>query len=260
METNMNDKNNSPGGSSGIKDISQMTMGGVGNAAKKSPQNTMPDLRRYKKPVLFAAAGLLAVVLLVIAAKALSGGKYTQKDYEEAAMLVLQLPTTEKELDAWKDGLRDCYPSEAEEMLKELHSSGESYVELMAEVEEEMEEEEAEEFELLREIMSSIKVSDSRMLDREECEECVELIRKYHDITIEIDGGCLVEMEIVLDPKLEKKLEELEIDPEELGDLEDAGSVILVLRSGKYIGPWASADGLKLDEITSLRRDLNWEW
>ena len=256
MEINMNDKNNNPGGSSGMKDISQMTMGGMGNAAKKSTPNTMPDLRRYKKPALFAAAGLLAIVLLVIAVKALSGGKYTQKDYEEAAMVVSQMPTTEKELEAWKDDHRDCYPPEAEEMLEKFYADGESYVELMAE----MEEEAAEEFELFQEVMSSFKVSDSRMLDREECEECEELIRKYHDMTIKIDGGCLVEMEVFLDPKLEKKLDVLGITPEDLGDLEDAGSTALVLRSGKYIGLWASADGLKLDEITSLRRDLNWEW
>ncbi len=249
----MNNKNDRPGsGSSGMKEISQMSMGGGVRAAGKPARNNVPDIRQYKKPALFVAAGLLVLVLLVVVVKALSGGRYSRKDYEDAAMLIAAMPFTEEDLETWKDGLKGCYPPEAEKVLDELYSGGESFVEMM----EEMEEEDAEGCELYKEMLVSLKVSDSRMLDGEECGECEELIEKYYGAAVEIDDGCLVEVEMAPGSELEKKLEELEIDLEAVSDVR---SIILVLRSGKYLGPWASSSsGLKLDEVTNLRRDLEW--
>lgn len=252
-----------------MRSISQMSMGNGGYSAGQSPRKNQPDLKQYGKPALFAAAGILALALLVIAVRALAGGKDRQTDYEKAALAFANLPVSEKELEKWQGRLQDCYPPEAEKVLEEWNALGEEVVDMMGKMREEiteymdLSEEEAEEFMgLLEEALSSLSVSESRMLDREECRECEELIERFHDISIPVDGGCLVEMEV--DPgvveKILAKLEETygEDVADGLPVTDGAGEVLLVLRSGKHIGVWGSGE-LELDEVTDLRKDLEWD-
>ncbi|MCM1213624.1 MAG: tetratricopeptide repeat protein [Lachnospiraceae bacterium] len=167
--------------------------------------------------------------------------EHTTAYYEKAAQLTVKIPTNKKDLKAWRESLEACYPPEADEVLDELLDEFYDSAEIIVSY---LDEETAI---LLEQVVGSMKVSDTRMLNREECEECEELIEWYYDISLKIDGGCLVGMEVVPDSELEKMLDEL-------GDLD---STLLILRSGKYIGCWAFSD-LGLDEITDLGRDLEW--
>ena len=242
--------NNFSGGNSGIREISQMSMDEGVSPGKKSPLGDGWKLEQYRKPALLAAAGILALVLLVLLVKAVSGGRYTQKDFEKVATLMFKMPLSEKEMNVWKAQLEKCYPPQAEKVADELFAGMEDFVELV----EEMDKDDEETMEMLnatKKLLAGLKVSDSRMLDEEECEECEELIEMKYGVSIKIDEGCLVEV------RMKQGLaEELGLD-DVLED--DSCGIVLVLRSGKYIGPWASTDGeLELDEVNDLRRDLEW--